>query len=234
MIPLHDDIPSKHLPYVTLSIIVICLLVFLWQFFSKPQQQENIIYALGVIPSVVLGNAYLHPDLEWIWTPVTLLTYMFLHGGWMHLIGNMLYLWIFGNNVEDSMGHIRFLLFYTLCGIMAVFAQAIPDPDSVIPMVGASGGVSGILGAYLLLHPRARILVAIPLGFYFPTVRLPAALVLGLWFVLQLFNSLMVDNSAGGVAFAAHIGGFLAGLVLIPLFKRREVRIHNPFTAFLS
>jgi membrane associated rhomboid family serine protease len=156
---------------------------------------------------------------------------MFLHGGWMHLIGNMLYLWVFGNNVEDSMGHARFTAFYLACGVAAVFAQTLLNQDSTIPMVGASGAISGVLGAYLLLLPRARVLVAIPLGFYFHTVRLPAAAVLGLWFILQLVNTLLADPTKGGVAFGAHIGGFIAGMALIPLFKRRDVRLRNPITA---
>jgi membrane associated rhomboid family serine protease len=153
---------------------------------------------------------------------------MFLHGGWMHLIGNMLYLWIFGNNVEDAMGHVRFVIFYLLCGVAAVFAQALPDATSTIPMIGASGAISGVLGAYLLLYPRAHVLVAIPLGFYMRTMYLPAMVVLGFWFVLQLINSALADPGQGGVAFGAHIGGFVAGMVLLPLFKHRNVRLFAP------
>lgn len=146
----------------------------------------------------------------------------------MHLIGNMLYLWIFGDNVEDSMGHGRFIVFYLLCGVAAVLAQALPDPESTIPMVGASGAISGVLGAYLLLYPHARVLVLIPLGFYLHTTRLPAGLVLALWFGLQLLNNALTAGTEGGVAFRAHIGGFIAGMVLIPLFKRRDVRLFRP------
>src|SRR5688500_16733624 len=139
---------------------------------------------------------------------------MFLHGGWMHLIGNMLYLWIFGDNVEDAMGHGRFIVFYLLCGVAAAMAQAIPDPQSVVPMVGASGAISGVLGAYLLLYPHARILVLIPLGIIMQTVRLPAGVVLLIWFGLQFLSSMMASGSGGGgVAFRAHIGGFVAGVV---------------------
>jgi len=231
MIPIHDDAPTRQLPILTTSFIGACVAVFLWQIAGSAAQQQNIIYALGVIPSVLLGNAYLDPQLVWVPTYATVFTSMFLHGGWMHLIGNMLYLWVFGNNVEDAMGHARFAAFYLVCGVAAVFAQTLPNPESTIPMVGASGAISGVLGAYLLLHPRARVLVAIPLGFYFHTVRLPAAIVLGLWFVLQLVNSLLAQPGQGGVAFGAHIGGFIAGVALIPFFKRRGVRLHNPITA---
>jgi len=231
MIPLHDDAPTRHPPVMTVCFIVMCVAVFLWQVVGDQAHQENIIYALGVIPSVLLGNAYLDPSIAWVPAFVTVFTSMFLHGGWMHLIGNMLYLWIFGNNVEESMGHGRFVAFYLLCGVAAVFAQTLPNPESTVPMVGASGAISGVLGAYLLLLPRARVLVAIPLGFYWPTLRLPAAIVLGLWFALQLANSLLAGPGEGGVAFGAHIGGFIAGMALIPVFKKREVHLKNPINA---
>lgn len=231
MIPIHDDSPTRRPPVLTTLFIAACVVVFLWQISGSPAHQQNVIYALGVIPSVLLGNARLDPQLVWVPTFATVVTSMFLHGGWMHLIGNMLYLWVFGNNVEDAMGHVRFVFFYLICGVAAVFAQALPNPGSEIPMVGASGAISGVLGAYLLLLPRARVLVLIPFGFYLHTVRLPAAIVLGLWFILQLVNSLLAAPGEGGVAFGAHIGGFIAGMVLIPFFKRRGVRLKNPITA---
>ncbi len=144
----------------------------------------------------------------------------------MHLLSNMLYLWIFGNNIEDAMGHLRFILFYLACGIAAVFAQALPDPSSTIPMVGASGAISGVLGAYLLLYPQTKVLMAIPLGFFFYTVRIPAAFVLIFWFSMQLFSSYMSGEQAGGVAFGAHIGGFIAGMLLIPFFRNKRFPLH--------
>ncbi|GIX21858.1 MAG: hypothetical protein KatS3mg121_0641 [Gammaproteobacteria bacterium] len=159
---------------------------------------------------------------------LTVFTSMFMHGGFMHLAGNMLYLWIFGNNVEDALGHGRFIVFYLLCGVVAAFAQALPDPASPIPMVGASGAISGVLGAYLLLYPYARVLVAVPLGFYITTVYLPAGLVLSLWFLFQFISSLFAAGQQGGVAFRAHLGGFVAGMVLLPLFKRRGLRLFHP------
>lgn len=228
MIPLKDDNPSSITPALTYALIGACVLVFLWQFSLGPKAGQVAVYALGVIPAVLLGDVQLPPDIAVVspWTSV--FTSMFLHGGFLHLAGNMLYLWIFGDNVEDSMGHVRFIVFYLLCGVAAVFAQALPEPNSQIPMIGASGAISGVLGAYMLLFPHARVLVAIPLGFILQTVRLPAIWVLLLWFGLQLLSNIMSNNAVGGVAFRAHIGGFLAGMALVPLLKRRNVRLWHP------
>jgi len=147
----------------------------------------------------------------------------------MHLIGNMLYLWIFGNNIEDAMGHGRFIVFYLTCGVIAAMSHAMTDPQSAVPMIGASGAISGVLGAYLLLYPRARVMVLIPLGLFTQTVYMPAGIVLGLWFLLQLVSSTAsIGQGGGGVAWFAHIGGFVAGMVLIGFFKRRSVRFFNP------
>jgi membrane associated rhomboid family serine protease len=229
MIPLRDDNPSSRTPVVTIAFIGTCVIVFLWQFSLGPVRGQQIIYALGVIPSVLLGRDSLPPEIAMVPPTATMLTSMFMHGGWMHLIGNMLYLWIFGDNVEDSMGHGRYVVFYVLCGLAAVFAQALPEPNSQIPMVGASGAISGVLGAYLLLYPHARVLVAIPLGFVLQTMRIPAGIVLVLWFGLQLLSQMMSQPGTGGVAFRAHIGGFVAGMVLIALFKRRDVPLRVPW-----
>jgi membrane associated rhomboid family serine protease len=231
VIPLHDDNPSSIAPIITVVFIVACVLVFLWELSFGPSGGQRIVYALGVVPAVLLGHGQLPPELTLVPAWATVLTSMFMHGGWMHLIGNMLYLWTFGDNVEDSMGHGRFIVFYLLCGAAAVFAQALPDPNSTVPMVGASGAISGVLGAYLLLYPHARVLVAIPLGFYFPTMRIPAGLVLLLWFGLQLLSNAMTQAGQGGVAFRAHIGGFVAGMILIPFFKQRRFRLRLPWDA---
>lgn len=228
MIPLKDDNPSRHPPYVSWTILGLSVVAFLWQLSLGQEGFQKAVYAFGVIPATLLGGARLSPELAVVPPEVTVLTSMFLHGGWMHLIGNMLYLWIFADNVEDAMGHLRFLVFYLLCGVAAVFAQALPNVHSEIPMIGASGAISGVLGAYLLLYPHARVLVLIPLGFFSQIVHLPAGWVLGFWFVLQLINSLLAPAGQGGVAFGAHIGGFLAGMVLVPLFKRRGVRLFHP------
>jgi membrane associated rhomboid family serine protease len=227
VIPLKDDNPSRLTPYINYGIIIACVLVFLWQLSLGPVRGQKAVYAFGTIPAVLTGNVRLPADIAVISPWMSILTSMFLHGGWMHLIGNMLYLWIFGDNVEDSMGHGRFFIFYVLCGLAAVLAQALPDPGSQVPMIGASGAISGVLGAYLLLFPRARIHVLIPLGFILQSARLPAMWVLLFWFALQLLSSLLQGTESAGVAFRAHIGGFLAGIALIPLFKFRDVRLFN-------
>ncbi|MCR4302416.1 MAG: rhomboid family intramembrane serine protease [Sulfuricaulis sp.] len=228
MIPLHDDNPTTIKPFLTIAFIAASSLVFLWQLSLGARGFEMAVYGLGVIPAALLGDKILPPELAMVPPTLTVFTSMFMHGGWMHLIGNMLYLWIFGNNIEDAMGHVRFVVFYLLCGIAAVFAQALPNMDSTIPMIGASGAISGVLGAYLLLFPRAHVLVLVPLGFITRTMYLPAMVVLGFWFVLQLVNSALADPGQGGVAFGAHIGGFIAGMMLLPLFKYRHVRLFAP------
>ncbi len=229
MIPLRDENPSGTAPVVTIAFIVLCVLVFLWQLSFGAQGGQRIVYSLGVVPAVLLGQGQLPPELSLVSPWITIFTSMFMHGGWMHLIGNMLYLWIFGDNVEDAMGHGRFVVFYLLCGVAAVFAQALPDPSSTVPMVGASGAISGVLGAYLLLYPHARVLVVIPFGFYLHPMRIPAGLVLVLWFGLQLLSNAMAQAGQGGVAFRAHIGGFVAGMILITIFKQRRVRLRLPW-----
>jgi membrane associated rhomboid family serine protease len=227
MIPLRDDNPSELKPIVSITFIVMCVLVFLWQFAQGGRGGAVVMYSFGLVPSVLFGINELPAEVAKVPPSLTVLTSMFMHGGWMHLIGNMLYLWIFGDNVEDSMGHGRFTVFYLLCGVAAALAQAIPDPSSTIPMVGASGAISGVLGAYLLLYPHARVLVLIPLGFILQTVRLPAGIVLALWFVLQLISNMMAQPGSGGVAFRAHIGGFVAGMLLVLVFKKRGVRLFH-------
>lgn len=224
MIPLHDDNPTTLKPLVTVTLIVLCGLAFLWELSLPGQMKQQMIYSLGVIPSVLLGDRTLPPGMQPFPAELTIFTSMFLHAGFMHLIGNMLYLWIFGNNVEDVMGHGRFIIFYLVCGLAAAMTQSLLMPSSTIPMIGASGAVSGVLGAYLLLFPRARILVIVPIGIFLQAFQLPAGLVLGFWFVIQLISSgLSRPGEGGGVAFFAHLGGFIAGMILIPFFKRRNV-----------
>ncbi len=227
MIPLHDDNPTERFPFVTILFIVLCIAVFLYQN-SLPEKLGDIfVFQYGAIPAVVFGSASL-PEEAVAAIPVglTLLTSMFLHGGWMHLLGNMLYLWIFGNNIEDVMGHAKYAVFYVLCGVLAALSHALTDPGSQIPMVGASGAISAVLGAYLLLFPRAHVLVLLPgVGM----TRVAAGIVLGMWFVTQLVSGGMsVGATGGGVAFFAHIGGFVAGMALVGLFKRPEVPFFAP------
>lgn len=229
MIPLKDDNPSELAPVVTIGLILTCTVVFLWELQHGRHGSQSLMYAYGLIPGVLFGFNSLPRRLELVPPAFTVFTSMFLHGGWLHLLGNMLYLWIFGDNVEDAMGHGRFLFFYLLCGVAAAMAQALPDPHSTLPMIGASGAISGVLGAYLVLFPQARVLVLVPLGIFLTTLRLSAWIVLVLWFALQfLSNMLAPPGAGGGVAFRAHIGGFVAGMILVMIFRRRGFRPATP------
>ena len=226
MLPLHDDTPTNSTPVVTVTIIIVCSLVFLYQSSLPPNPGEIFVYQFGAIPAVLFGHAALPPEVAALPAFTTVLTSMFLHGSWMHLFGNMLYLWVFGNNIEDVMDSSKFVVFYLLSGIVAAFSHAFTDPASTVPMVGASGAISGILGAYLLLFPHARILLLAPVV---GTTYVPAGIVLGFWFVMQILSGgASLGSQGGGVAFFAHIGGFVAGMVLIGFFKRPEVRFFAP------
>ena len=219
MIPLRDDNPVRDTPVVTIGIIAICVIVSLWQWTLSPSAAQVAVYQYGFLPGALFGNVRVEGAVV---PPVlTMISSMFLHGGLLHLLGNMLYLWIFGDNIEDRLGRVRYLAFYLICGVVAALAQALPDMDSQIPMIGASGAISGVLGAYLVLYPRANVLVALPIVIVFYTFRVPALLVLGFWFLGQLMSSLATSGE-GGIAFGAHVGGFLAGLVLIRLFLRER------------
>ncbi|HET8700547.1 MAG TPA: rhomboid family intramembrane serine protease [Nitrococcus sp.] len=221
MVRLRDDRPSAIFPLVNFGLIGICFAVFIWQLTLNPLVREQTVYALGTIPATLIGSRHLPAEIAMIPSFLTPLTSMFLHKGWVHLLGNLFYLWVFGDNVEDSMGHVRYLLFYLLAGIVAVIVQAYPEPYSTEPMIGASGAISGVLGAYMLLFPRANVLALIPLGRLTQLIRVPAVLVLSLWFILQLLLSIMDADPATG--FRAHIGGFIAGVILVPFFRRRGV-----------
>jgi membrane associated rhomboid family serine protease len=224
MLPLKDDNPTERTPVVTIGLIVVNVLVFLWELSLPEYSRTHAMFSLGLIPAALThhGAPVLHSDVS---PQVTLLTSMFLHGGFLHLGGNMLYLWIFGNNVEDVVGSARFLLFYLICGVAAGLAQVFVMPGSHIPQIGASGAIAGVLGAYLVLFPHARVMTLVPLFYFMRVMWLPAVAVLGFWFVLQLFNgvgglalSRATSADTGGVAFFAHIGGFVAGFLLIRLF----------------
>ena len=222
MIPLKDNLPTRHLPIVTLVFIGINTYAFLKLFLLGSYAGQRYVLYYGLLPCSLTGSCQVTGRA---FSPeVTLLTSMFVHAGFFHFAGNMLYLWIFGNNVEDSMGKVRFVIFYLLCGFAAAYAQILVGPDSRIPMVGASGAISGVLGAYLLLFPRARVLTLIPLGFFLYMAEIRAVFVLGFWIVIQVLNGLLTfSHDGGGVAWFAHIGGFVAGFALIGLFKRRSV-----------
>lgn len=221
MLPIKDDNPTTITPWVTYAIIAINVAVFLVTISLSPKGATLATLQYGAIPAVLFGHANLPAQLA-AFPPgyefLSIFTSMFMHGGWMHIAGNMLYLWVFGNNVEDAMGHFRFLIFYLLCGVAAAVGHALLDTQSQIPMIGASGALAGVLGAYFLLYPKARILVWFFWVFIF---YVPAVFVLGFWFVTQVFN--FGSGAGGGIAWVAHIAGFIAGLVLIPLFKHRNV-----------
>ena len=215
MIPLRDDNPTRTTPVVNVALIALCVIVFLWELMLG-RQAEQAVYQLGFVPAVFFGRVDLAQP--WITPELSIVTSMFMHGGWMHLLGNMLYLWIFGDNVEDRVGHALYVVFYLLCGFVAALAQALPDMASTVPMIGASGAISGVLGAYIVLYPRANVIGVIP-PFIFYRLRVPAWVVLGIWFVGQLLSSFSAQQGAG-VAFGAHVGGFVAGALLIRLFVR--------------
>jgi len=228
MIPLRDDNPTTIVPVMTVGLIVLNVLVFLYQISLGPRGGELFVYQFGAIPSVIFGSQTLPSELVAIPASFSIFTSMFLHGGYMHLIGNMLYLWIFGNNIEDAMSHGRFVVFYLLTGVVASMSHFLTDVTSEIPTIGASGAISGVLGAYILLYPRARVLVLIPLGFFMRVMYIPAGFVLGFYFVIQVFQgTFSLGEGGGGVAWFAHIGGFMAGLLLVGLFKQPTVRFFN-------
>jgi len=226
MIPLRDDNPRRTFPFVTYGLVALNVLAFVWELSLGPRLQD-VLFSMAFIPA-----RYWIPG-NWLIDLHAIVISMFLHGGLMHIGSNMLYLWIFGDNIEDRLGHFRYLLFYLLCGFLATFAHAMFSPASRIPAIGASGAIAGVLGAYLILYPHARVMTLIPIFFFITFRELPAVIILGLWFVLQLFSgvgSLGVPaaQEAGGVAYFAHIGGFVAGMLLIAVLggfrqpKRRE------------
>ena len=222
MIPLKDNIPSSRTPLITIGLIVINVLVYLNQLTLPPRAAVRFVYLYGLIPVEISQWQLLVPHPVPLYG--TILTSMFVHGGLFHLAGNMLYLWIFGDNVEDRLGRVRFLLFYLLSGVAAAAAQILSDPHSKIPMVGASGAISGVLGAYLLLYPHARVVTLVFFGWFVRVIEIRALFVLGFWILVQLASGLLTWGAqVGGVAWFAHIGGFVAGLVMvIPLRRRAE------------
>jgi membrane associated rhomboid family serine protease len=235
MIPLKDDVPSRSVPVVTIALIALNVAAYVYQVLlglsvdpAGRSAAEAFVSEFGATPCRLTGTC----DRGDFPSPyATIFTSMFLHGSPLHVGGNMLYLWIFGDNIEDTLGHARFLVFYLLAGVAAAIAQTVTSPTSAIPMIGASGAVSGVLGAYLLLFPYATILTLVIFGFFVRTVHIPAVIVLGFWIVLQLINgwftasaSAMGRGESGGVAWFAHIGGFLAGMVLMLLFRPRRSR----------
>ncbi len=218
VIPIKDELPTKSPPVMTVALIAANVLAFLWQISLGPGQEYGVT-RWGLTPLELRGIfSYAHGAVNAL--PVfTIFTSMFLHGGIAHLAGNMLYLWIFGNNVEDAMGSLRFLSFYLLSGFVAALAQVFTTSDPTIAMIGASGAVSGVLGGYLRLHPRARVLTLVPLFFYVSVLRVPAYFFLILWFAVNFVSAMATYGAhGGGVAFFAHVGGFVAGMLLVRPF----------------
>ncbi len=206
--------------YVTVALIAVCVVIFAWEFSTDADGTVRIFYGLGMIPAVISGASVLPPELVMVPSALTLITSVFLHGGFWHLIGNMLFLWVFGDNVEDAMGHRRFIAFYLLCGVLASFAHLWRHPSSVVPTVGASGAISGVLGAYFVLHPKAKIWVLV---LSVVPLKLPTYAVIGGWAGLQVFNAVYAEPGTTGVAWWAHVGGFVAGAALIRFFKQEHV-----------
>lgn len=223
ILPLHDENPLRVIPFqfVTALLIAICSLVFFAELFL-PDGFNMVVAQLGTVPAEIVSTKSCWPQNCAVPHSLTLLTNMFAHGGWMHFLGNMLFLWVFGDNIEDSMGHLRFLCFYLFCGLCASMTHVLFNMDSLSPMIGASGAIAGVMGAYLILHPRVKILVLV---FMRLPLRLPARIVLLIWIGLQCL--MVANDSSGHVAVWAHIGGFIAGVLLIPLFKRNNVALFD-------
>jgi membrane associated rhomboid family serine protease len=211
VIPLRDVIPSRTTPYITVTIIVLNAIAWLFELSLPRDVLPVFLQVYGVVPAMFRVS--------------TLLTSMFLHGSWMHVIGNMWYLWIFGDNVEDRVGHGRFIVFYLLCGIVAALGQIAIDPQSTLPTIGASGAIAGVMGAYFVLYPQSRVLTLVPLIIFWEVIELPAIFLLGFWFLMQLFSAgaiaVTASTGGGGVAFMAHVAGFVTGVIGVFVFRQR-------------
>jgi len=213
MIPLRDVIPSRTTPYITITIIALNAVAWFYEITLPQHDLDVFLQTFGVVPAS--------------FSAPTLITSMFLHGSWMHVIGNMWYLWIFGDNVEDRVGHGRFVVFYLLCGVAAALGQTAIDPSSTLPTIGASGAIAGVMGAYFVLYPKSRVLTLVPLVIYYEIFEVPAIFLLGFWFLMQLFSAGAIavtasTHGSGGVAFMAHVAGFLVGMVAVVFLKKRQ------------
>lgn len=223
MIPIRDQIPTRSVPVVNYLLIAANVIVFIFQWLAGPYE-EALVYEFALIPASFVSNLTVGDVTD-------IFTSMFMHAGLAHIGGNMLYLWIFGDNIEDSMGSGKYILFYLIGGLVASITHIFTNPLSQIPTVGASGAIAAVLGAYLVLYPQSRVLTIVPLGFFIRMTMLPASIVLGLWFILQIFSGVLSwgGPDVGGVAFWAHAGGFVAGVVMAKLFakrRRQEYAVH--------
>ena len=223
--PFADENPTKQKPIISWAIILVCSLTFFNYIFEDVYLQDQVFLRFGMIPALIFGHSELSESLQIIPAFLSIITSMFLHGGWMHLISNMTYLYIFGDNVEEILGRKRFLIFYIVTGICAALAQALLDPMSTIPMVGASGAIAGVLGAYLVLFPSAKIKVFFWFIIFFKIFKIRAFIVLGVWIIFQFISFNGNEGGSGGVAYAAHIAGFISGVVLINLLKKKKLNV---------
>ncbi len=227
MIPLSDENPARLRPVVTVAIILLCVLAFFWEL-ALGTRADEALTAFGFTPNTFTHSSPEQPVALGLPVWATILTSMFLHAGWLHIGGNMLYLWIFGNNIEDAMGHVKFTVFYLACGVAAALTLVAMDPTSHTPVVGASGAISGVLAAYMLIYPRARVHTLLTLGIILYPLWIRAVWVIGFWFALQLVTAAITPPSEPGVAWWAHVGGFAMGLILTPLLKSRDVPYFGP------
>ena len=219
MIPLKDNVSARTFPIITIAIVLVNIFIFAWSFTLSPDVERGLVHKFALIPNDLM--IALSSKIELLpYNVMTIFTSMFLHGGFLHIGGNMLYLWIFGNNVEDAAGHMRFIIFYLLSGVAAALVQYSFDPSSPVPMIGASGAVSGVLGAYLILFPRAKVKTLVFVFLFITTIDVPAMLLLTVWFFVQIAFS----HGTGGVAWFAHIGGFIFGMLAIKIFARGRLR----------
>lgn len=226
MIPLRDSARPRRTPFVNWALIVINIFIFYKEFMLPDSVLNRVFYYFGVIPSdvtyLVATGASLQPVM------LSFVTAMFLHGGWVHVLGNMLYLWVFGDNVEDRLGHLRYLLFYLAVGIIGSISHVLANPTSEVPVIGASGAVAGVLGAYFVTFPRSRVLTLVPILIFFTIMELPAIIFLAIWFLLQIFNgTASIGGTANPVAWWAHVGGFVAGVILIKILAPRRKQEYN-------
>ena len=222
--PFADENPTTKKPIVSWSIIFICSLIFLNYIFEQEYIKEQIFLSFGMIPAILFGHSELSSSLKVVPGFISIITSMFLHGGWMHLIGNMTYLYIFGDNVEETLGKRKFIIFYLLTGGFAALSQSILDTNSTIPMIGASGAIAGVLGAYLVLFPKAKIKVFFWFIIFFKVFKIRAFIVLGGWIFIQFLSFSGNDLNSGGVAYAAHIGGFISGVILINIMRNKKTK----------
>jgi membrane associated rhomboid family serine protease len=222
MIPLKDEMPTRGFPVVTAGFILINIIVYMYQVFLDPRSYRIMILKYGFIPVEYTSMSHIYPEIG-IPLGLTVITSMFLHGGFFHLVGNMLYLWIFGDNIEEYFGKIKFVIFYVVSGLAAVVIFTVTQPSSQVPLIGASGAIAGVLGAYMYLYPSSRVHTLIFFGFFIQHVRIPAKILLGFWFILQLFYALpglAIGGGGGGVAWFAHVGGFAFGYLYFKLSRK--------------